>query len=93
MSKFSNRRATSMLRGTHQALLDAARKKAEAEHNDYMLTLLKGESVGSEGLPMASVDSLNLYLGFEDGEVFAKFDSHYRFSHFEDRAGNTIVAV
>jgi hypothetical protein len=39
------------LRAVHQALLEAARRKAEAENNDYILTLFKGEAVGKEGLP------------------------------------------
>jgi hypothetical protein len=78
------------LRSVHQALLDAARRKAERKNNDYILTLLKGESVGKEGLPQASVDCWNLYLGFKEGEVYARFDSQYHFVVFEDRAGNPV---
>ena len=79
------------LRALHQALLDAARRKAEAENNRYILTLLKSESVGKEGLPQASVDCWNGYLGFKEGEVYARFDSHNKFVGFEDKAGSPVL--
>lgn len=67
-----SKRVMNQLRALHQALLDAARRKAEAEHNHHILTLLKGETVGKEGLPQASIDE---FLGFTPSEVHARFDS------------------
>jgi hypothetical protein len=70
----SDRKTRSQLVKVHRALLAAARHKAMSEHNDYILTLLKAETVGKEGLPPASVDSWNQFLGFGEG-TWARFTS------------------